>query len=214
MEKGSFEASSPCHPEVMRCYKLPASGPPRNYGYTQGPHPALHPLWSSWQNISRQGRRRLDSRHHWETTTGMGPCLGPGARGKFSQPDVGAQALNPSTWEVEAGGTLSLRLAQIYVESSRKSRATQRYPDSKNNQKVLKFSWMSFPQREVIVRWCLGPGTFMQRVSGPREGRWEFLANEKVGIGLRLSYCHSIGLPAYPNLLPPPMSLPQEWPGL
>lgn len=34
---------------------------------------------------------------------------------------------------------------------------------------------------------------FYATVSGPREGRWEFLASEKVGIGLRLSYCHSMG---------------------
>ena len=45
-----------------------------------------------------------------------------------------AHAFNPSTWETEAGGFLSLRPAW----SSRTARATQRNPVSKNNQTKTK----------------------------------------------------------------------------
>jgi hypothetical protein len=44
-------------------------------------------------------------------------------------------AFNPSTWEAEAGGFLSLKASLVYRVSSRTARATQRNPVSKNQKK-------------------------------------------------------------------------------
>jgi hypothetical protein len=56
------------------------------------------------------------------------------------QQDLGravvAHAFNPSAWEAEAGGFLSLSL--VYRVSSRTARATQRNPVSKNKTKQNK----------------------------------------------------------------------------
>jgi hypothetical protein len=52
---------------------------------------------------------------------------------------VVAHAFNPSTWEAEAGGFLSLRPALVYKVSSRTARATQRNPVSKNKKKKIVF---------------------------------------------------------------------------
>jgi hypothetical protein len=49
-----------------------------------------------------------------------------------------AHAFNPSTWEAEAVGFLSLRPAWFYKMSSRTARAIQRNPVSKNKQQTNK----------------------------------------------------------------------------
>jgi hypothetical protein len=54
----------------------------------------------------------------------------------FSGWAVVAHAFNPSTWEVEAGGFLSLRPAwSTYSLSSRIGKAIQRNPDLKGKKK-------------------------------------------------------------------------------
>jgi hypothetical protein len=45
---------------------------------------------------------------------------------------VVAHAFNHSTWEAEAGGFLSFQASLVYRVSSRRARATQRNPVSKN----------------------------------------------------------------------------------
>jgi hypothetical protein len=53
------------------------------------------------------------------------------------QPGVVVHTFNPSTWEAEAGGFLSLSPGWS-TESSRTARATQRNPVSKNQKKKKK----------------------------------------------------------------------------
>jgi hypothetical protein len=45
---------------------------------------------------------------------------------------VVAHTFNPSTWEAEAGGFLKFKASLVYRVSSRRARATQRNPVSKN----------------------------------------------------------------------------------
>lgn len=65
-----------------------------------------------------------------------------------------APAFDPSTWEVEAGGSLSLRLAWLTV-SFRTVRATQRYPclEKHNKTKHLKNS-SSEKVKRTINKWA------------------------------------------------------------
>jgi hypothetical protein len=58
---------------------------------------------------------------------------------------VVAQTFNPSTWEAEAGGFLSLRpaLSLVYRVISRTAKAIQRNPVSKNQKKKKSISELS-----------------------------------------------------------------------
>jgi hypothetical protein len=51
---------------------------------------------------------------------------------------VVVHAFNPSTWEAEAGGSLSLRPSLVYKVSSRIARAIQRNPVSEKPKKKKK----------------------------------------------------------------------------
>jgi hypothetical protein len=55
----------------------------------------------------------------------------------FPGPDVVAHALNPSTWEAEAGG-FEFETSLVYRVSSRTARATQRNPVLKQNKTKFK----------------------------------------------------------------------------
>ena len=48
---------------------------------------------------------------------------------------MGAQAFHPSTWEAEAGRSLSLEASLVYKARSRTARTTQKNPVSKKKKK-------------------------------------------------------------------------------
>jgi hypothetical protein len=69
---------------------------------------------------------------------------------KKKKPGVVAHTFNPSTREVEAGGSLSLRQASlVYRVSSRTTRATQRHPVSKN-QKQKQTNKKQQQQKKIV----------------------------------------------------------------